>query len=317
MSGHTPVLLKEVVEALNPSAGCVFVDGTFGGGGHARALLETADCVVWGIDRDPASITRGSSLVDASQGRLRLLHGRFGDMRDLLTAQGVSAVDGIVLDLGVSSFQLDESVRGFSFGRDGPLDMRMGDDGPSAEDLVNSAPEKELAGIIFTLGEERMARRIARAIVEARTESPITRTSELAEIVRRAIPRRVQQRIDPATRTFQALRIQVNDELGELERGLVAAERLLRDGGRLAVISFHSLEDRSVKQFLRQRGRGAPARSRHQPPAGGPSPTFRSIGRRSRRPSAAEVADNARARSARLRVAERTSAPAWPNGVAA
>ncbi len=316
MNGHTPVLKQEVVEALNPSAGCVFVDGTFGGGGHARALLEAADCVVWGIDRDPAAIARGSALVDASQGRLRLLQGRFGDMRDLLTANGVSAVNGVLIDAGVSSFQLDEAARGFSFNNDGPLDMRMGKTGPSAEDLVNGAPEKELAGIIYTLGEERMARRVARAIVEARKTSPITRTGELAEIVRRAIPRG-GQRIDPATRTFQALRMQVNDELGEIQRGLRAAERLLRDGGRLAVISFHSLEDRSVKQFLRERSRSSSVRSRHLPPTETRVPTFRTLGSRPRRPSAAEVTANARARSARLRVAERTAAPAWSNGVAA
>ena len=316
MSEHTPVLLQDVVRALHPKAEAVFVDGTFGGGGHSQALLEAADCVVWGIDRDPAAIERGSSLAEAAQGRLRLLHGRFGDMRELLAEQRVTAVDGIVLDLGVSSYQLDDVTRGFSFSGTGHLDMRMECVGPSARDLVNSAPEKELAGIIYTLGEERLARRIARAIVKARAKAPITTTSELAEIVRQSIPKG-RQRIDPATRTFQALRMQVNDELGELGRGLIAAEQLLRSGGRLAVISFHSLEDRSVKQFLRRRSHISPMRSRHLPPASAPSPTFRSLGSRPKRPSPEEIARNPRARSARLRVAERTSAPAWPNGAAA
>ena len=324
MTGHLPVMQTEIVQSLCPAAGTVLVDGTFGGGGHAGALLEAADCVVWGIDRDPAAIARGSQLVQATQGRLRLLHGRFGEMRDLLMARGVSAVDGIVLDLGVSSYQLDDPARGFSFRHAGPLDMRMGAAGTTAQDLVNSAPERELAGIIYRLGEERLARRIARAIVEARAKAPINSTYELAEIVRGAIPGGRpggRQRIDPATRTFQALRIEVNDELGELERGLRAAEQLLREGGRLAVISFHSLEDRPVKHFLRQRSRTSAVRSRHLPPTDTPHPTFKVVSKRPLRPTSEEVARNPRARSARLRVAERTSAPAWPpawpNGAAA
>ncbi len=316
MNGHAPVLLREVVDALRPAAGAVFIDGTFGGGGHARALLDAADCVVWGIDQDREAIARGADLAGDRRNRLQLLHGRFGEMRELLNARGVSAVDGIVLDLGVSSFQLDDPARGFSFRHAGPLDMRMGAEGKTAEDVVNETPEKELAGIIYTLGEERVSRRIARAIVRARAVAPIKSTDELARIVRSAMPG-ARRRIDPATRTFQALRMKVNDELGELERGLVAAEHLLRVGGRLAVISFHSLEDRPVKEFLRERSRTSSPRSRHLPPADMPRPTFKIVGARPRRPSEVEIEKNPRARSARLRVAERTSAPAWPNGAIA
>ena len=305
---HTPVLLSEVLTFLQPRSGAVYVDGTFGGGGTAQALLAAADCFVWGIDRDPDAIARGTRIAGEHDGRLALIEGRFGDIARLLAEKAVQAVDGVALDLGVSSPQIDTPERGFSFREDGPLDMRMENKGPSAADLVNQSEESELADLIHRLGEERRSRAVARAIVKARAEAPITRTSELARIVRAAVPKAADG-IDPATRTFQALRIAVNDELGELERGLAGAETVLRDGGRLAVVSFHSLEDRIVKQFLRTRGGRAPAGSRHRPAAHEVAePTFRELTRRPVRPDASESARNPRARSARLRAAERTAA---------
>lgn len=251
-------------------------------------------------------------------GRLHLVHGRFGDMDRLLAERNVTLVDGIALDIGVSSPQLDEAERGFSFRADGPLDMRMGAEGPSAADAVNELDEATLADIIWRLGEERKSRRVAHAIVEARKESPITRTLDLARIVRRAVPKS-RGGIDPATRTFQALRIHVNDELGELDRALAAAERLLGPGGRLAVVAFHSLEDRRVKAFLRSRSGASPRASRHLPvaPEEGRAPTFKPIRTGAIKPRAEETAANPRARSARLRGAERTAAPAWPGEQAA
>lgn len=308
---HVPVLLAEVLQALAPRDGALYVDGTFGLGGYTRALLEAARCTVCGIDRDPRAIAAGAALAAQHPGRLQLFNGRFGDMERLLTARGVTQVDGVALDIGVSSPQIDEPARGFSFRHDGPLDMRMGDDGPTAADVVNTADEATLADIIERLGEERFARRIARAIVAARAQQPITRTLQLAEIVR-GVVRRAPDGIDPATRTFQALRIYVNDEIGELRRGLAAAERLLVPGGRLAVVSFHSLEDREVKSFLRRRSGGEGGVSRHLPArTGGRAPSFTLLTRRAVRPSDAEIASNPRARSARLRAAERTAAPAW------
>ena len=238
-----------------------------------------------------------------------MIHGRFGDMDRLLAERGAAPVDGVTLDVGVSSPQIDDPSRGFSFRADGPLDMRMEKSGATAADLVNSAPEQELAETIATLGEERHARRVARAICAARREAPIQRTLELAEIVRRVVPR-AKDGIDPATRTFQAIRLRVNDELGELERGLAAAERILRPGGRIAVVSFHSLEDRIVKRFLRARS-GGEGVSRHAPEISGPAPSFDLEGRKAIEASAAEIARNPRARSARLRIARRTEAPAW------
>jgi 16S rRNA (cytosine1402-N4)-methyltransferase len=308
--GHVPVLLAEVVRALGPAPGRVYVDATFGGGGYSRAMLEAAPCRVWAIDRDPAALVRGRTLIAAFPGRLTLVEGRFGAMDRLLAAAGVTLVDGVVFDLGVSSFQLDDPARGFSFQADGPLDLRMGADGMSAADVVNGTAEDDLADMLHRFGEERRARAVARAIVRARSQAPITRTGELAEIVRRVV-RRAADGIDPATRTFQALRIVVNDELGELERGLAAAERLLAAGGRLVVVAFHSLEDGIVKRFLIARG-GRPVRaSRHAPPpATAASATFVTLTRRPIRPDAAEIARNPRARSARLRAAERTAEPA-------
>jgi len=336
--GHTPVMLREVIEALNPRDGAIYVDGTFGAGGYAEAILGAADCRVWGIDRDPEAVTRGQALAARHGERLNLIHGRFGAMDGLLGAHQVVAVDGIALDLGVSSMQLDQAERGFSFRTKGPLDMRMGgaaagdettdggDAGPSAAKVVNEFSEAELADIIHRFGEERRARQVARAIVAARRERPIEDTARLAEIVRAAVRRGIKggaksrganRGIDPATRTFQALRIYVNDELGELDRGLHAAERLLAPGGRLAVVSFHSLEDRVVKTFMRARSGAGSGGSRHRPePAVRHDPTFLPLFRGACRPGRAECEGNPRARSARLRAAERTAAAAW-NGTAA
>jgi 16S rRNA (cytosine1402-N4)-methyltransferase len=311
-------MLDEVVAALNPRDGAIFVDGTFGGGGYSRALLEAAPCRVWGIDRDPDACARGDSMASEFDGRLTMLTGCFGDMATLLARENMDAVDGVALDLGVSSFQIDQAERGFSFREDGPLDMRMSREGPSAADIVNTEAEVPLADIIYRYGEERRSRRIARAIVKARDDAPITRTAQLAHIVRQCYPPAASaskaKTIDPATRTFQALRIYVNDELGELARGLQAAEIMLRDGGRLAIVSFHSLEDRLVKTYLRDRSGATPHASRHVPQTGSdsPAPSFSLALRRATRPSKDEVANNPRARSARLRTAIRTNAPAWP-----
>ncbi len=313
---HTPVLLSEVIDLLKPRSGAVYVDGTFGGGGYSRALLDAADCRVWGIDRDPDAIARGQKLAETYAGRLGLIHGRFGDMDRLLEDHAVRAVDGVALDLGVSSPQIDDADRGFSFRFDGPLDMRMEREGASAADIVNTMTEGDLAALIRRFGEERHARAVARAIVEARQLAPITRTEDLARIVRGVVPKS-DDGIDPATRTFQALRIEVNDELGELDRGLESAEAILTPGGRLAVVSFHSLEDRKVKHFIRHRSGRAPRASRHLPadrPA--PSPSFRALTARPLRAQPAEIERNPRARSARLRAAERTPAPAWPRQTA-
>lgn len=312
---HVPVMLAEVLEALAPQDGERFLDGTFGRGGYSRAILAAADTRVLGIDRDPQAVAEGHRLA-AENARFAMAEGRFGEMEQL--AQGFRPVDGIALDLGVSSPQLDQAERGFSFREDGPLDMRMGQHGPSAADVVNETAEPELADIIFRFGEERRARAVARAIVERRARQPITRTLELADIVR-SVVRKAADRLDPATRTFQALRLYVNDELGELDRGLAAAERLLAPGGRLAVVSFHSLEDTLVKRFLVERAEGRPQGSRHQPSAiggavRGDQPTFRLLFKGALKPGAEEIRLNPRAASARLRAAERTRAPAGGAG---
>ena len=306
---HIPVLLDEVVEVLAPRDGAVYVDATFGAGGYSRALLEAADCTVWGIDRDPEAADAGNKLAESYGQRLTVLKGRFGDMRELLEGVGVTPVDGIALDIGVSSMQIDDPGRGFSFRTDGPLDMRMEKDGMSAADAVNRLAEKELADIIYQYGEERASRKIARAIVELRELSPITRTSQLANVVR-SVVRRSKDGIDPATRTFQALRIYVNEELAELDRGLAAAATLLGEGGRLAAVSFHSLEDRRIKTFFQERSGAGPAPSRHLPmAAAGDATIFTVPEKRGRTPGDAEVRMNPRARSARLRWGIRTAAP--------
>ena len=307
---HQPVLLAEVVAALGadnlgPQDGAIYVDGTFGAGGYSRAILEAANCTVFAIDRDPDAIAGADALVRQFEGRLHVIEGRFGDMVDLLAARGITAVAGVTLDLGVSSMQLDEAERGFSFRFDGPLDMRMEQAGESAADIVNQMAERPLADLIFTFGEEKKARRVAKAIVAARALAPITTTGRLAEIVRRAVGPAGPDRIDSATRTFQALRIAVNDEMGEIDRGLEAAEKLLAPGGRMAIVSFHSLEDRRVKHFMRGQAGRNPKGSRHLPELSETVATLRLIDPQGITASEAEIRANPRARSARLRVAER------------
>lgn len=311
MSGarHIPVMAREVVDALQPRDGGRYLDGTFGAGGYTTAMLDRADCQVIAIDRDPDAIAAGKALAERYAPRLRLIEGRFGDMAELLSAEGVEDVDGVSLDLGVSSMQFDQADRGFSFRASGPLDMRMEKSGASAADLVNETNETDLADMIWRYGEERRSRRVARSIVEARRAKRIETTGELAEIVRRAVGPQGRDESDPATRTFQALRIAVNDELGELERGLAAAEQVLAPGGRLAVVSFHSLEDRAVKEFVRARAGRTPAPSRHAPPGlGARAASLRDLSRKPVLPSDEEVAANPRARSARLRIAEKLRA---------
>ena len=307
---HIPVLAARAVGWLNIKSGGVYVDATFGAGGYSRMILDVPGTRVIGIDRDPGAIARAAPLVAAAPGRLDLYQERFSDLESVLRAAGVDAIDGVVFDLGVSSMQLDEPERGFSFRLDGPLDMRMSGDGPSAAAIVACAGERDLAAILFTLGEERHSRAIARAIVKARAGAPLDSTRALADIVSRVAPARGAA-IHPATRTFQALRIFVNDELGEIARGLAAAERVLKPAGRLVAVAFHSLEDRIVKTFLAERSR-APAASRHQPDVAAPPPTFAVLTRRPQTPDDDEVAVNPRARSAKLRAAERTAAAPRP-----
>ena len=309
---HRSVMLAEVIAHLRPIAGETYLDGTFGAGGYSRAILEAAECNVIALDRDGTVKPYADALAAEYGTRFDFLIGRFGDMAALLEAHGTEKLDGIVLDIGVSSMQIDQAARGFSFREDGPLDMRMSAEGLSASDVVNGYDEKELADILFIYGEERASRRIAKAIVEARQVAPIARTRELSALV--AKQTRGDEGKDPATRTFQALRIYVNDELGELERALEAAEQLLRPGGRLVVVVFHSLEDRIVKRFLDQRGRIPSAGSRHLPIVLNPktkTPTFKPSGRKAVAASEAEIAQNPRSRSAKLRSAIRTDALSW------
>jgi 16S rRNA (cytosine1402-N4)-methyltransferase len=307
LARHIPVLVRPVVEHLDIRDGGIYIDGTFGAGGYARAILAAADCRVLGLDRDQSAVASAFGLVDAAGGRLTVAESRFSALDEAAAGVGITAADGVVLDLGVSSMQLDTAERGFSFRLDGPLDMRMEADGPSAADVVAAAAERTLADIIFTLGEERHSRAVARAIVRARGEAPIRTTGELADIVARVVRSRPGD-IHPATRTFQALRLFVNDELGELARGLMAAERILKPGGRLVVVSFHSLEDRIVKTFLAARA-GTRAGSRHLPEVTARPASFTILTKRPVGPDETEIAANPRARSAKLRAAARTGAP--------
>jgi 16S rRNA (cytosine1402-N4)-methyltransferase len=302
---HVPVLLNEVVDAMQPGAGKVLVDGTFGAGGYSRALLGKGAAII-AFDRDPSAAKFAEGLP---ADRFRLVERRFSELAD---ETGEGAVDGVVLDIGVSSMQLDEAERGFSFMRDGPLDMRMAADGPTAADLVNDADPAEIARILFVYGEERESRRIARAIARRREEQPFTRTLELAEFIEKTLGGRRGAKVHPATRSFQAIRIAVNEELSELEAGLAAAERALKTDGRLCVVTFHSLEDRIVKTFFAVRAGKTPSGSRHAPPvAAGAAPSFQLLFNGAQGPSDAELAVNPRARSAKLRAAVRTDAPAW------
>lgn len=317
---HRPVMLAEVLAALAPAPGMHIVDGTFGAGGYSRALLEAGADVI-AIDRDPDAIAAGRAIEAAAGGHLTLVHGRFSDLDihaagvladDAFTQDGSSGgglVDGVVLDIGVSSMQLDEADRGFSFRFDGPLDMRMSQEGPDAADLVNHLPEADLARLLWLYGEERRSRAVARAIVARRAEQPFTRTLDLAGLIARVVPKSGDG-IHPATRSFQGLRIAVNRELDELIGALAAAERALKPGGRLAVVSFHSLEDRIVKRFLADRSRERAGGSRHMPEASVPPATFRLESRGVTAPGEDEIRANPRARSARLRAAVRTQAPA-------
>jgi 16S rRNA (cytosine1402-N4)-methyltransferase len=305
---HIPVLGRPAIEFLNVHHGGVYIDATFGAGGYSRAILAAANCKVIGIDRDQSAIAHGADLVQAAQGKLTLIEDRFSNLDAIARDAGFAAVDGVVLDLGVSSMQLDRAERGFSFRLDGPLDMRMGGAGASAADVVASASERDLANIIFILGEERHSRAVARAIVKARAQAPILTTHALAEIVASVVRWRPGD-IHPATRTFQALRIFVNDELGELVAALSAAERILKPQGRLVAVSFQSLEDRNVKLFLAGRSETR-AGSRHAPELKRPAPTFSVLTKRPVVADADEVARNPRARSAKLRAAERSQAPA-------
>ncbi len=315
---HVPVLGREAVDLLGACDGGVYIDATFGAGGYSRMILDVPGTRLIGVDRDRTAIAGGFDLVERSDGRLTLIEERFSQLAQICEAEGLSNVDGIVMDVGVSSMQLDEAARGFSFRHDGPLDMRMGQDGPTAADVIARASEAELADIIYIFGEERHSRAVARAIVASRKDAPIATTRVLADLVAKVV-RAKPGDIHPATRTFQALRIFVNEELDELQRALEAAERVLKAGGRLVVVSFHSLEDRTVKNFLNARAK-ASGGSRHLPEVSKAEPSFRLLTKRPLVPDESEISANPRARSAKLRAAERTNAsahassdlPSWP-----
>ena len=310
-AAHVPVLLAPIMRAVAPVTG-VWIDGTLGAGGYARALLDAGAERVIGIDRDPEALARAQAWADGFDGRLDLREGRFGNLDTIATEAGAAALDGVVLDIGVSSMQLDQAARGFSFQKEGPLDMRMSQAGPTAGDLVNGLPEAALADLLFQYGDERASRRIARAIAADRASRPFTTTLELAGLIERVAGRARTGQPHAATRSFQALRIAVNDELGELVRGLAAAEALLKPGGWLAVVTFHSLEDRVVKRFLQLRSGRAPRASRHAPETDAEIPRFALTPRKAIAPDEAEIAANPRARSAKLRIARRLDAPAGP-----
>jgi 16S rRNA (cytosine1402-N4)-methyltransferase len=316
-TGHTPVLLKAVLDALQPGPGARYIDCTFGAGGYSRAILDAADCQVLGLDRDPGVIRDADPMLSHYSPRLVLKLSRFGDLAEAAEEAGFTPPDGIVFDIGVSSMQIDDAERGFSFMRDGPRVVRMCSDGLSAADVVNSFDEQDIAEILYVLGEERRSRAIARAIVRRRAETPFTRTLQLADLIASVMPRKPGDAKHPATRSFQALRLFVNDELGELARGLIAAEHSLAEGGRLAVVTFHSLEDRIVKTFFTERSGQSAQPSRHLPaPGDARQPSFSLLTRKPVEPDEAEVAANPRARSARLRAGERTAAPPWPRDAA-
>ena len=305
---HIPVLLDEVINALDPQPGDVIIDATFGAGGYTRAILDRG-ATVHAFDRDPDAIAAGGEWAEtkASPPRLVLHQRRFSEMVESMAEAGIAQVDGIAMDIGVSSMQLDQAERGFAFSSNGPLDMTMSQSGPNAADFVNEADEKDIADVLYQYGEERQSRRVARAIVAAR---PLSTTGELAAVVRKALGHRPGDKKDPATRSFQAIRIHVNGELDELEQGLLAAEQLLGEGGRLAVVSFHSLEDRIVKKFLRDAANANPRVSRHLPETNSQSTARFGQLSKAIRPSQAEIDRNPRARSSTLRAAIRTSAPA-------
>lgn len=309
---HVPVLLTEALDALALKPGGRYLDGTFGAGGYARALLERApEATLLALDRDPTAVAGGADLVAAMNGHLTISQARFGELAEEAERFKMAPLDGVVLDIGVSSMQIDEAERGFSFRFDGPLDMRMGRHGQSAADLVNDADEGLLADIFYHYGEERRSRAVARGVIEARRKAPLATTKQLADLVA-GIVRAEPGGAHPATRVFQALRIAVNDELGELVQALHAAEAVLKPGGRLAVVTFHSLEDRIVKQFLAARSGRVPTGSRHAPAAAIPVATFKLVTKGPVAPSEAEMRENPRARSAKLRAAERTEAPSRP-----
>ena len=305
---HIPVLGHQAVALLNPRDGGIYVDATFGAGGYSRMILDIPGTRVLGIDRDRSAIAGGFDLVDQSAGRLTLVEDRFSNLAEICAAQGLHGVDGVVMDIGVSSMQLDEAGRGFSFRLGGPLDMRMGHDGPTAADVIARASEADLANIIYVFGEERHSRSVARAIIAARKEAPITTTRALADIVGKVVWSKPGE-IHPTTRTFQALRIFVNGELDELHLALAAAERVLKTGGRLAVVTFHSLEDRIVKNFFAERGK-AGGGSRHLPELAQAAPSFVILTKRPVIADSDEISANPRARSAKLRAVERSAAPA-------
>ncbi|MFV0367718.1 MAG: 16S rRNA (cytosine(1402)-N(4))-methyltransferase RsmH [Hyphomicrobiaceae bacterium] len=318
-SRHIPVLLSEVLAALEPQAGHHIIDGTFGAGGYTQAILDRAECAVLALDRDPTAIARGAPLVEQFGPRLKLLQTTFGRLDEAARAESFAPVNGVVLDIGVSSMQLDEAERGFSFQVDGPLDMRMSCEGLSAADVVNNFEESRIADILYEFGEERRSRAVARAIVKRREGAPFESTLDLAAVIERALGgQRHDQKIHPATRSFQALRIFINDELGELSLALAAAERCLAPGGRLVVVTFHSLEDRIVKRFLTERAGATPRGSRHLPERSIQfyEPSFQIVNRRPLTSEKGELIVNPRARSARLRSALRTKAPAWPHKAA-
>ncbi len=315
--GHISIMASEMVSYLNPVDGGVYVDGTFGAGGHTRCLLEAANCHVYAIDCDPYVEIFVEKLKQEFGDRITFIQGKFGDMEELLEEYGVKHVDGIFLDIGVSSMQVDTAERGFSFMYDGPLDMRMGNDGANVADFINSAEEEEIANIIYKYGDERKSRRIAKAIIFNRDDEPITRTKQLADIVAKAVGRGKKDTINPATRTFQALRIFINDELGELEKALESSERILSAGGRIAIITFHSGEDRIVKEYFNSKSGKNTGYSRHYPVPEKEAiePVFRLVTKKAISPSEDEVSINSRSRSAKLRVAEKTNSTSSGGGM--